>query len=518
MASLASLGVGSVRSLGETDPATAAQDLLQEIGAPKLSNLSIKIGGLATAAVYPRQLPNLPLGSQQIVVGRFLPNAGKAMNASIEVSATSAGKPFTRSSKSSFTTSPGDGNSFIPRLWARKHLDALLEEGRSAATKKRVIELSEDFQIMTPYTSFLVLESDADRERFKVKKRFRMRDGESFFAKGRSDANYALKQKALKEAKRWRLHLRARVLERLEDMNRGLVDLLRPGAAAQLKLAAQGEVLETASRDGKSSGAWGDRGRAKSESAKAPAGATGGSFSLDHGDEEEGEELDEALPMDGDDSLAATPAEAPAADPRAPAQRSLQAGPTRSARPSRASSTPAAIAATCDGIYMRSNRRLENADYFYNRYEANGGLSAHQANELAKLGFLPVEDAPVQPGAWAGFANLFPGVPQRAFDPSTLQVGWPQPVSDLLAGIDRGAWLQGQKVSLEVTTTSARVDHRGRDALGRPGAGPPRSRGLGPAPDSPGRRRHAPELGRRQGAGGASPHVASRSRAPQPSR
>ncbi|MBL4846880.1 MAG: hypothetical protein JKY65_15280, partial [Planctomycetes bacterium] len=218
MISLAALGLGSTRALGESDPATAAQDLLLEMSAPKLSDVSIKINGMAVAAVYPRRLPNLPLGSQHVLVGRFLPTPGAPIKASIEVSANAGGKPFTRSSSSTFTTTPGDGNSFVPRLWARRHLDALLEEGRSKATKKRVIELSEDFQIMTPYTSFLVLESDADRARFQVQKRFRMRDGEGFFAKGRSDANYALKQKALKEAKRWRLHLRARVLERLEDL------------------------------------------------------------------------------------------------------------------------------------------------------------------------------------------------------------------------------------------------------------------------------------------------------------
>ena len=467
MASLASLGVGSVRSLGETDPATAAQELLQEISAPKLSGVSIQIKGLATAAVYPRELPNLPLGSQQIVVGRFLPRAGQAMNASIEVSASAGGKPFARSSKSSFTTSPGDGNSFIPRLWARKHLDALMEEGRSAATKKRVIELSEDFQIMTPYTSFLVLESDADRERFKVKKRFRMRDGESFFAKGRSDANYALKQKALKEAKRWRLHLRARVLERLEDMNRGLIDLLRPGAAAQLKLAAQGEVLRSSdARDSGRRGGWGNKEQAfKSElGAATPGGADKGSLSF--GDEEEGGEVDETMPL-SDDSNApmASPAEPPAAKAPMPSSRSRQALEKRSE-----SKRDYRYRGDRDGLVAgttSSLRRLEAEKQGYFRR----GLSAHQSNELAKLGFLPVEDAPAQPGAWAGFANLFPGVPQRAFDPSTIQLGWTDEIKALVSGIDRGAWLQGQNLSLEVTTSSSRVDHRGRKHLGGQGLG-----------------------------------------------
>ena len=57
-------------------------------------------------------------------------------------------------------------------------------------------------------TSFLVLESDADRERFAVKRRFQMRDGEKFFAEGRDNATYELKQQQMKKAGEWRTGLR----------------------------------------------------------------------------------------------------------------------------------------------------------------------------------------------------------------------------------------------------------------------------------------------------------------------
>ena len=79
---------------------------------------------------------------------------------------------------------PSEGNSFIPRLWARMYLDTLLEQGGSPAVKDEIIALSEEYHIITPYTSLLVLETDADRERFGVKRRFQMRDGEKFFAAG----------------------------------------------------------------------------------------------------------------------------------------------------------------------------------------------------------------------------------------------------------------------------------------------------------------------------------------------
>ena len=94
----------------------------------------------------------------------------------------------------------GEGNSFIPRLWARMYLDTLLEQGSSQAIKDEIIALSEEYHIITPYTSLLVLETDADRERFGVKRRFQMRDGEKFFAEGKENANWELIQQQMKHA------------------------------------------------------------------------------------------------------------------------------------------------------------------------------------------------------------------------------------------------------------------------------------------------------------------------------
>ena len=112
------------------------------------------------------------------------------------------------------------GNSFIPRLWARKHLDVLLEQGTSPAVRNEIIGLSEQYHIMTPYTSLLVLETDADRERFKVKRRFQMRDGQRFFTEGRDNANYQLVQQQMRRAGNWRVGLRRSVLRQLLGLGR----------------------------------------------------------------------------------------------------------------------------------------------------------------------------------------------------------------------------------------------------------------------------------------------------------
>ncbi len=218
---LAALGGGSWRAItGESGPRETAVELLKEMSQPVLKDIELEFQGLQVAAVYPQQLPNVPAGRQQIVLGRYLPE-GNDQVGEVIVSGTLGGEQVRYRSRITLAEAE-EGNSFIPRLWARKHLDQLLAQGRSQEIQNEIINLSEEFHIMTPYTSLLVLETDADRERFKVKRRFQMRGGERFFAKGREDANYELRQKQIKLAGNWRLELRKSVLQHLSGMGRNL--------------------------------------------------------------------------------------------------------------------------------------------------------------------------------------------------------------------------------------------------------------------------------------------------------
>ena len=96
----------------------------------------------------------------------------------------------------------------------------MLAQGTSQEIQDEIINLSEEFHLITPYTSLLVLETDADRERFKVKRRFMMRDGERFFADARDVAQYQLVQQQMQRAGLWRRGLRERVLMSLANFGR----------------------------------------------------------------------------------------------------------------------------------------------------------------------------------------------------------------------------------------------------------------------------------------------------------
>lgn len=214
-----SAGGGSVRRIsGEQGPRAVAFELLSEIVQPGLKDLKVEFRGLRTARVYPNQLPNIAAGGQQILLGRYLPE-GRDQVGEVVVTGRQNGQEVRFATKVELKDAE-QGNSFIPRLWARMHLDTLLEQGSSETIKEEVIALSEEFHIITPYTSLLVLETDADRERFKVQRRFQMRDGEKFFAQGRDDATFALAQRQMKRAGDWRLNLRRAVLAQLATAGR----------------------------------------------------------------------------------------------------------------------------------------------------------------------------------------------------------------------------------------------------------------------------------------------------------
>ncbi len=227
MKTIAGLGGGSWREIGGgTDPAQAAYQLLKEVAAPGFKDVTVEFKGAAVAAVYPETISNVAAGTQQFIVGRFNPTGGE-VRGKVVVRGTLDGRPVTYSGNL-VLAGADEGNSFIPRLWARHHLDHLLEQGTSAGIRERIIALSEDYQIITPYTSFLVLESDADRERFGVKKRFRMRDGEEFFAQGRQDADFELARKQMMRARSWRVRLQRDALSTISKMGRDLMEALAP--------------------------------------------------------------------------------------------------------------------------------------------------------------------------------------------------------------------------------------------------------------------------------------------------
>lgn len=215
MQGIAAAGGGSIRAIaGEQTPQVVARELLDEIARPGLRDVKIEFRGVKVAAVYPERLPNLPAGTQQIVVARYLPE-GKDQSGEVIITGRRGSGPNSEPVRYTAQVKFADaesGNAFIPRLWARSHLDHLLAQGSTKEIRDSIVRLSEEFHIITPYTSLLVLESDADRERFGVVRRFEMRDGQEFFREGKAKADFDLAAEQAKRAGKRRFDLRRVIL------------------------------------------------------------------------------------------------------------------------------------------------------------------------------------------------------------------------------------------------------------------------------------------------------------------
>lgn len=135
----------------------------EKISSPVLSDLALKFEGLETYDVYPKQLPDLFKGSQLVVFGRYKGDGAKAIRLTGSVNGQK--REFVYE-----TTFPGETktNEFMPRLWATAKVAYLLDQirlhGEQAEVKGEVIALSKQYGIMTPYTSWLVVE-DLERRR-----------------------------------------------------------------------------------------------------------------------------------------------------------------------------------------------------------------------------------------------------------------------------------------------------------------------------------------------------------------
>ncbi len=229
----------------------------------------MRFEGLRVSRVYPAVLPNVPIGMQQIVVGRFQPN-GEEVTGQIVVEGQLAGKTVHYTRGVAFGAT-GTGNSFLPRLWARRHVDALLEQGASAAIQEQIVAFSEEYGILTPYTSLLVLENDEERARYGVTRRVKIRDGEAFFAEGQDEARTETLRTAMRDARSWRLLLREQALREIAALGRDLYSWTTTRGIALGGLASLGRAKAGLTAGIPLAGGGGDRSRYRESGAWGPS-------------------------------------------------------------------------------------------------------------------------------------------------------------------------------------------------------------------------------------------------------
>jgi Ca-activated chloride channel family protein len=137
---------------------------------PAVTNLEIEAVGGGLYDIEPRALPNLYHGMPVRLYGRY----AEPGPMELKIRGDIGGELFERSLQVEL---PGDeaDNPEIERMWAWHRVQRLLKDVDRAGDRGQVIDeivrLGEGYSIVTEYTSFLVLENDAEYRRWKIDRR-----------------------------------------------------------------------------------------------------------------------------------------------------------------------------------------------------------------------------------------------------------------------------------------------------------------------------------------------------------
>lgn len=134
-----------------------ASAFYDKIANPVLSDVGIAFRDLEVFDLYPKTLPDLFRGSQLVAFGRYKGEGSHAITLRGQVNGKSREEVF----EARFPDQ-NDAATFLPRLWAISKIGFLLEEirlrGETQEVKQEIVRLAKEHGILTPYTSFLVLE------------------------------------------------------------------------------------------------------------------------------------------------------------------------------------------------------------------------------------------------------------------------------------------------------------------------------------------------------------------------
>lgn len=131
----------------------------ERISHPVLADLKLNIDGVPTFGTHPRALGDLFAGQQLVVIGRY--REGGRAKVTLTGDSGKGKRMFV--SEELFSSEPTK-HAFIPRLWAQRQVGTLLDEirekGESPGLVAEVTQLATRFGIVTPYTSYLVVETN----------------------------------------------------------------------------------------------------------------------------------------------------------------------------------------------------------------------------------------------------------------------------------------------------------------------------------------------------------------------
>jgi Ca-activated chloride channel family protein len=136
-----------------------------KISSPVLAGLSLEVDGpVRVSKLYPAALPDLFKGDQLVVTGRYSGSGGVP----VSIKGSVNGRERRINHQGEFAAvGKAVEYSFIPRLWATRRVGYLLDEirlrGENPELRDEVAALARRYGIVTPYTSYLIVEDEKRR-------------------------------------------------------------------------------------------------------------------------------------------------------------------------------------------------------------------------------------------------------------------------------------------------------------------------------------------------------------------
>jgi len=158
----------AINHQGEADYILPSEDIgkkigafFDRVGAPVLTDARLEFDGIKVSDVYPAKVSALFRGEQVIVYGRYSGHGSKKVRLT-GIGAKGEKKTYEYTLEFPEISS-SEVNGFVPRLWAGRKIDFLLNELRKADKPSKeiideVAQLAKRFGIVTPYTSYLVVD------------------------------------------------------------------------------------------------------------------------------------------------------------------------------------------------------------------------------------------------------------------------------------------------------------------------------------------------------------------------
>ncbi|HEY6188873.1 MAG TPA: VIT and VWA domain-containing protein [Pyrinomonadaceae bacterium] len=140
-----------------------ASAFFAKINFPVLTDLKLDMGGVETDLVYPRNLPDIFKGTQIALIGRYR-NQVELSHVRLGLTGRTGSRAQTLYYDNQHFPLRAEKNDFLPRLWATRRVGWLMEQIRTNGEQKElrdeVVDLGTRYGIVTPYTSYLALESE----------------------------------------------------------------------------------------------------------------------------------------------------------------------------------------------------------------------------------------------------------------------------------------------------------------------------------------------------------------------